>query len=103
MTRDWRPGFLLPMKSRGLSSPSAAVTKRCASLETFDVCALPLGDRDILCQIDVLNRVQQRDAFLDRTLERFTARDQTHPARALVDDRGLHGLLQIALSCRRSA
>src|SRR6185503_17807986 len=59
-----------------------------------------LGDRDLLVQVNVLNRVEQLDAFLHRPLERLAARDEPHTAGALVDDRRLHGFLQVALTGR---
>ena len=61
------------------------------------------GDRDRAAQIDVLNRVQQADAFLHRALERLAAGDQPHAAGALVDHRGLDGFLQVALARRCAA
>ena len=59
---------------------------------------LTLGDRDLLGEIHVLDRVEQRRAFLHRTLERLAARDQAHAAGALVDHRRLHRFLQIAFA-----
>src|SRR5258708_35521177 len=56
------------------------------------------GDRDVLVQVDVLNRVQQPDAFLDRALEGLAAGDEAHAAGALVDDGRLHSLFEIALA-----
>ena len=57
-----------------------------------------LRDRDVLVQVDVLDGVEQLHAFLHRTLKRLAARDQTHPAGALVDHRRLHRFLQIAFT-----
>src|SRR5262245_210472 len=56
------------------------------------------GDRDLRREVDVLDRVEQRHAFLHRALERLTARDETHPAGALVDDGRPHGFLEIAFT-----
>ena len=62
--------------------------------------AAPLRDRHFFRQIDVLDRVEQRRAFLHRTLERLAAGDQAHAAGALVDHRGLDRFLQVALARR---
>ena len=51
---------------------------------------------DLLRKINVLNRVQQLDAFVHRPLECFAAGDQAHAAAAFVDDGGAHRLGEIA-------
>ena len=40
---------------------------------------------DVLAEVDVLDRVEQLDAFLERALERLATRDEAHAAGALVD------------------
>src|SRR6476646_2850542 len=42
--------------------------------------AIALRDRNVFAQVHVLDRVQETDAFLERTLERLAARDQPHAA-----------------------
>ena len=80
--------FFLP--SRTLARPSSPPPLRPAPEPTNQ-------------QVDVLDGVEQANAFLHRALERLAAGDQAHAAGALVDDRGLHGFLQIALAGRRAA
>ncbi len=46
---------------------------------------IPLGDGDALAEIDVLDGVQQLDAFIHRLLERLAAADHATAAGALVD------------------
>src|SRR5947207_4661116 len=58
-----------------------------------------LGNRHLLAEIHVLDGIQQAYAFGHRPLKRFAARDQTHPAGAFVDHRGLYRFLQIAFTC----
>src|SRR4051794_16711424 len=56
------------------------------------------GDRDGLVQVDVLDRVQERHALVHGALERLAAGDQAGAAGALVDDRGLDRLGEVALA-----
>ena len=56
------------------------------------------GDGDGLVEVDVLDDVQEADAFVHGALESFAAADEAHAAGALVDDRRLHGFLQIAFA-----
>ena len=109
-TRGSRRGSSSRTRFRGTTWRFAARRKRCGS-SWRRVCPKRFRpgvqsrsrDRDFLRQIDVLDRVQQRDAFLHRTLERLAAGDQAHAAGALVDDGGLHRFLQVALARRRAA
>src|SRR5688572_16714774 len=55
-----------------------------------------LGDRNFFRQIDVLNRIQQLDAFIHRTLECFSSGNQAHAAAAFIDDRSAHGFGHVA-------
>jgi len=54
-----------------------------------------LSDRDAVLEVDVLDRVQQRDAFFHRSLERLASADQAGTAGALVDHRGADRLSQV--------
>ena len=56
-----------------------------------------LRDGDFPGEINVLNRVQEGNAFLQRPLECLASGDQSHPAGAFVDHRRLHGFLQVGL------
>src|SRR5690606_40078838 len=60
-------------------------------------------DGDARVQVDVLDRVQQRRAFLHRPLEGLAARDEAHAAGALVDDGRTHRFGQIARTRRGAA
>src|SRR5215831_1209518 len=53
------------------------------------------GDRHVLAEVDVLDRVQQLDSILHRPLKRFPPRDEAHPAGPLVDHRGRHRLGEV--------
>lgn len=58
----------------------------------------PSGLRDchFLCQIHVLDGVQQLDAFGHWALKRLASGDQTGSAAAFVDDGGADGISHIA-------
>ena len=56
------------------------------------------GDRHVLGQIHILDRVQERHAILHRLLERLPAGNEAHAARALLDDGGLHRIGQIVVA-----
>ena len=58
------------------------------------------GDGHRRIQEDVLDRVEQRDAVLQRPLERLAAGDEAGAAGALVDHGGGDGLLQVVLAGR---
>src|SRR5687767_4697000 len=61
------------------------------------------GDGDLFGEVDVLNGVEELDAFGHRALERLAARNQPHPAAALVDDGRADGLLHVALALTYAA
>src|SRR4051812_49505692 len=46
-------------------------------------CTPRLGDRDLGREVDVLDRVEQADALVHRTLEGLAARDEAGASRAL--------------------
>ena len=56
------------------------------------------SDGDFLCQVDILNRIEQCDAFLHRSLKRFPSRYQAHAAGTFVDDGSLDSFFHIALT-----
>src|SRR2546427_12275506 len=60
-----------------------------------------LRDGDFGAEVDVLNGVQELDAFFHGTLERFASRNEAGAAGALVDDGGGDGFLEIV--CAGSA
>src|SRR5215211_7334830 len=62
-----------------------------------------LGDRDLLVQVHVLDRVEQGHAVGHGPLERLAPADQARPAGALVDDGGADRLAQVALTRRGAA
>src|ERR1051325_11529720 len=64
-------------------------------------CARPnttvkLGDSNFFRKIDVLNCVQQFDAFIHRTLKGLASGNQAHAAAALIDDGGAYGFSHVA-------
>src|SRR5262249_37928814 len=69
-----------------------------SSQRSPELCPSASCDRDLLRQVHILNRVEQLDALLERSLERLAPRDQAHPTGALVDHRGHHGVAQIVLT-----
>ena len=88
--------------ARRSSSPSHEGTSLApAGLMTARLRRLRDGDRVV--EVDVLDRVQQLDAFVHRALERLAAGDQSHAAAALVDDRGAHRFGEVALALRLAA
>src|SRR5215207_6256640 len=52
----------------------------------------PSRDRDLFGEVNVLNGVEEADAFVHRALESLAARNQPHAAAALVDDGRADGL-----------
>src|SRR5687768_9292939 len=62
-----------------------------------------LRDGDVLRQVDILDRVEELDALLEWTLERLASCDESHAARALVDDGGRDGVAQIVVARRATA
>src|SRR5438105_4362185 len=58
------------------------------------------GNRHVVTEIYVLNSIEERRAFLHRTLERLAPTDQAGAARALVDDGGLDGLGEVVVAAR---
>jgi hypothetical protein len=57
-----------------------------------------LRHSDFPGQINILNRIQQCNAFLHRPLEGFSSGDQPHTAGSLVDDSCPNGFLQVAFA-----
>ena len=53
-------------------------------------------NRDLFAEVNILNRVQQLDAFAHRTLKCLATGDEAGAAAALIDDRGAHRFRQIA-------
>src|SRR5436305_6905749 len=72
-----------------------------AELSLFDAwvhrqeCLCYLGDRNVGAEIDVLDGVQELDAFAHGALEGFATGYQAGAACALVDDRGGHRFLEV--------
>lgn len=62
-----------------------------------------LCNSDAGIEVNVLNRVQQRDALFHRALERFASADQPHAAGAFVDDGRDDGVFQIGYAVRFAA
>src|SRR5580704_15834073 len=54
-----------------------------------------LGDGDFGAEVDVLDRVEELDAFGHGALEGFAAGDEAGAAGALVDDRGGYGFFEV--------
>src|SRR5207245_2182338 len=63
----------------------------------------PVGDGYLVHQVNVLDRIQQRHAVFERSLEGLAPGDQAHPAGPLVDDGGLNRLLEIVVPHRGAA
>src|SRR5436853_7469349 len=59
---------------------------------------LRLSDSDLLRQINVLDGVEDFNAFVHRFLKGLAPADQAHAAGALVDHRRAYRLLQIVLA-----
>ena len=57
-----------------------------------------LGDCNFFGKVNVLNGVQQFDAFVHWALEGFSSGDQTRSAAAFVDDCGADGICHVALA-----
>ena len=55
-----------------------------------------LSDGDFFAEVDVLDGVEEADAFFEGSLEGFASRDEAHAACAFVDDGGDDGVLEIA-------
>src|SRR3990172_4542416 len=71
------------------------------ALSLFEAARTGLRDGDSATAIDVLDSVQKLDALGHRPLESLPSADQSHAACALIDDRRLHRLGQVALSTAR--
>src|SRR5207245_2297196 len=54
-----------------------------------------LGYRDFGAQVDILDDVEELDAFLHRALEGLAAGDEAGTASALVDDGGGNGFFEV--------
>ena len=64
-------------------------------LRPYEHLCYALGDGDFGAEVDVLDRVQELDAFLHGALKGFAAGDQAGAAGAFVDDGGGHGFLEV--------
>ena len=84
------------------SSPSRGI-RRSPDRTSASTGSRLSATRDVLAEVDVLDRVEQLDALLERPLERLAAGDQAHAAGALVDDRGRDRVAQIVLARRAAA
>src|SRR5258708_12851591 len=60
--------------------------------------AATLGDGDVGAEVDVLDGVEELDAFFHGALESLPAGDEAGPATALVDDAGGHPFTQLRLT-----
>src|SRR5690348_10401757 len=99
MTKGWRRSCSSRSRFPGTTWRSGAPGRRSRNFWKGGPNGAPLRDRNLLGEIDVLNRVQQSDTFLHRTLEGLTARDESGAASAFVDDGSPNRFLQIALAC----
>src|SRR5262245_59459090 len=92
------PLTVAPWSSRPATATSSILMRpKCyhfCDAETVTV----LGDRDVLAEVDVLDRVEQLGAFLHGALERLAPRDEAHAAGALVDHRRHVGLGEVVLA-----
>src|SRR5262245_22217031 len=100
MTKGWRRVFSSGTTFHGRTLRSRALTKRCGNF-LADLKAR-LGHGNSLLEIDVLDGIEQPDAFLEWALKGLPSRNQPHPARAFVDDSGLDRFFHVAFA-RRSA
>src|SRR6267143_1488378 len=83
---------LRPLRTleRGLLNP-----RRNLRIARQSLAAIRLCRSDFRAQIDILDRIQQLDAFLHGALEGFAPGDKARAAGALVDDRRGHGFFEI--------
>src|SRR5215813_6029381 len=56
------------------------------------------GDRNLVAEIDILNRIQDGNAVLHRSLECLATRNQTGTAGALVNNSSGDGFFEVILS-----
>src|SRR5258708_1860011 len=92
----WQAGFWFKNVSAENSTPRASpgcCPKTSRGESCLDIIAL--GDGDFWAEVDVLDRVQELDAFLHGALEGFAAGDEAGAAGALVEDGGGDGFLEI--------
>src|SRR5687768_3485263 len=82
--------------SLAVSSPAATSNSPRRGMQQFYQTGS--GDRDVLRKIDVLDRVEQLDALLERALERLAAGDEAHAACTLVDHGGRDRIAKIVLT-----
>src|SRR6266849_10990547 len=76
----------------GIKSSRSCLCARCAMQ---NVAEFGLRDGDFGAEVDVLNGVQELDAFFHRALEGLAAGDEAGAASAFVDDGGGDGFLEI--------
>jgi len=81
-TRSWCAPPARPSRGRSATSRNSSIDRS-------------LRDGYFFAEVNVLDRVQQFDAFFHRALERFASGDQAHAARAFVDDGGEDGVFEI--------
>src|SRR5262245_47694295 len=84
------------------ADPTASAEQTPSPTNSSPILGL-LGDADLLAEIHVLDRLEERDPLLLWPLERLAAADEPHAARALVDDRRLHRLDHVVVARRPAA
>src|SRR5258708_5147505 len=92
----WQAGFWFKNVSAENSTPRASpgcCPKTSRGESCLDIIAL--GDGDFWAEVDVLDRVQELDAFFHGALEGFAAGDEAGAAGALVDDGGGDGFFEV--------
>ncbi len=57
-----------------------------------------LGDGDTFIEVDVLDGVEEGDAFFEGALEGFTAEDEAMAAGAFIDNGGEEGFIEVILA-----
>src|SRR4051812_36290245 len=93
---DLRPQRLLELVRLDQTRGRQQLPEPCHSSEY-------LRDCDVVTKVDVLDRLQKIDTFLERTLERLATGDEPHAAGALVDDGRRDRLAEVALTGRCTA
>src|SRR5258708_23189228 len=95
----WQAGFWFKNVAAQKSTPRASpgcCPKTSRGESCLDIIAL--GDGDFWAEVDVLDRVQELDAFFHGALEGFAAGDEAGAAGALVDDGGGARLFEVFCS-----
>src|SRR6202008_558656 len=79
----------------GFRKSNAAEDSRVSKPEDSNAQPVQLSDGDVGAEVDVLNGVEELDAFFHGALESFAAGDEAGAARALVDDGGGDGFFEV--------